>query len=144
MPRTTTAASAAAKWSQNAQGAGASYVAGAVAAAAEQSTNAIAQANSWLTGVTTAGVKAFTAGLEAAQKNNTYATRIQAVGNTRYTSGVSTAQNTFQTQIAKVLTVEFAVALSPKGPKGSTANQLRSTEMQQALRQAKVNGQFAR
>jgi hypothetical protein len=137
-----TAASVATKWSQHAQGAGADYVAGAVAAASTQAANAIAQASSWLTGVTQAGTKAFVAGIEASQSTNKYASRVQAVGNARFTSGVSTAQGTFQTAIGKVLSVEYAVVLSPKGPKGSAANQLRSTEMQTALRQAKVNGQF--
>jgi hypothetical protein len=137
-----TATQAAQKWSQNAQGAGASYVSGAVAAAGTQATNAIAQAASWLTGVTTAGVKSFTAGIEAAASANKFANRVNAVGNTRYTQGISTSQPTFQTAIGKVLTVEYGVQLSPKGPKGSSANQLRSTEMQTALRQAKLNGQF--
>jgi len=140
-----TPAAATKKWGTNAAGASASYVANATAAANSQAQNAIAQADSWLQGVTTAGTKSFVAGITSAAQENKYPTRVQAVGGTRYAQGVGTqqAQQTFQTQITKVLNVEASVPLSPKGPKGSQANINRSTEMQQALRAAKLNGQFA-
>jgi hypothetical protein len=136
------AADAAAKWKNNASGAGAAYVAGATAAANSQAQNAIAQADAWLTGVTQAGTARYTSGLQAAQQQNKYANRINAVGNTRFTSGVTASVQTFQTQIGKVLNAEAAVQLSPRGPKGSQANINRSTEMQQGLRAAKLAGQF--
>lgn len=138
----TSAATAAQKWSSRASIAGPDYVSGATAAAATQTANTVAQASSWLQGVNQAGTKSFTDGVTAAGQAGKYAARINAVGSSRYTQGVGAATQTFQTQIGKVLTVENSVQLSPKGPKGSAANQLRSTEMQTALRQAKVNGQF--
>jgi hypothetical protein len=137
-----TADSATKKWTSRAGVAAPDYVAGATAAATHQADNAIAQADSWLAGVSNAGVASYKAGLTAAKNAGTYATRIQSVGGSRFTDGVSKSANVFTTQIAKVLSVEAAASLSPKGPKGSAANAQRSTEMQQALRAAKVNGQF--
>lgn len=139
-----TAAGAATKWAARAQVAGPDYVAGAVAAAALQVANALAQANSWLQGVNAAGVKAYDAGVTAAGQAGKYAAKINSVGSARFTQGVTASTALFQTQIGKVLAVEAqtVATLPPKGPKGSAANQLRSTDMQTALRQAKLNGQF--
>jgi len=139
-----TAQSAATKWNARASVAGPDYVAGAVAAAATQAANAIAQAQSWLQGVNQVGVKGFTDGVNASAQSGKYASRINAVGSGRYTSGVAASVNLFTAQIGKVLAVETQAVggLSPKGPKGSPADSLRSTEMQTALRQAKLNGQF--
>lgn len=137
-----TPAQAATKWANGTGGAQALYTSNAVAAAPAQTQNAIAQAQSWLSGVTTAGVTAFTSGLNAANAAQKYSKKIQAVGGARYAQGTSASKDTFQSQIGKVLQVEASVPLSPKGPKGSQANVLRSTEMQQALRAAKVAGQF--
>jgi hypothetical protein len=142
MKSATTPQTAATKWQTRAGAAGADYVAGAQAASQLQANNAIAQAQSWLDGVNNAGVKSFTSGLQAALTVNRYSSRIGAVGQSRYTNGVSTALQTFQAQIAKVLAVESAVQLSAKGPKGSPANIQRATEMMQALRAAKVSGAF--
>jgi len=137
-----TPANATKKWTANASGAGATYAANAQAASNAQSTNAIAAADSWLQGVNNAGTKMFTQGLTAAQQANKYSSRVASVGASRYSDGVSKSAGTFQTQITKVLNVEAGVQLSPKGPKGSQANIQRSTEMQQALRAAKLAGQF--
>ena len=140
----TTAQSAATKWQQRAQGAGANYAAGAQAAAQTQTTNTLAQANSWLEGVNQAGISGFTKGVQAAGQANKYATRVASVGSSRYTAGVGTpaAMQNFTGQIGKVLQVTGSVNLPPKGPKGSVANQSRSTAMQTALHAAKVSGAF--
>jgi len=135
-------ANATKKWTTNASGAGATYAANAQAASTAQSQNAIAQADSWLQGVNTAGTKSYTNGLSSAQQQNKYASRVASVGASRYSDGVSKSAQTFQTQITKVLNVAAGVQLSPKGPKGSQANIQRSTEMQQAMRAAKLAGQF--
>lgn len=140
----TTAQSAATKWQQRAAGAGTNYAAGAAAAATTQTNNTLAQANSWLEGVNQAGVSGFTKGVQAAGQSGKYAARVASVGSSRYTAGVNTpaAVQNFTTQIGKVLTVENSVSLPPKGPKGSTANQARSTAMQTALHAAKASGAF--
>jgi hypothetical protein len=140
----TTAQTAATKWQQRAQGAGANYAAGAAAAAQEQTTNTLAQATSWLEGVNQAGVAGFTKGVTAAGQAGKYASRVASVGSSRFTAGVGTpaAMQNFTGQIGKVLQVEGSVNLPPKGPKGSVANQNRSTAMQMALHAAKVSGTF--
>lgn len=137
-----TPAAATSKWTSRASIAGPVYASGVQASGNAQSQNAIAQADVWLQGVNQAGTASFTRGLQAAQQANKYQNRVASVGVQRYPQGITAGANAFQSQITKVLQVEGSVQLSPKGPKGSAANQLRSTEMQSALRAAKVAGQF--
>ena len=137
-----TAAQAANKWKNGTAGAQALYVQNATAAAQSQVSDAVAMADAWLSGVTTAGTKSYVAGLNASGQKGTYAKKVASVGGARYADGTAKSTDTFTTQIGKVLTVEAGVPLSPKGPKGSQANILRATEMIQALRAAKLAGQF--
>ena len=137
-----TPSQAATKWKAGTAAGAPLYATNASAAAQLQVANAVAGADNWLTGINAAGKNAFVNGLNASGSKGTYAKKINSVGGQRYSQGTAAASDTFTTQIGKVLQVEAAVPLSPKGPKGSAANTQRSTEMQQALHAARVAGQF--
>jgi len=137
-----TASQAAGKWKAGTAGAQALFVTNASAAAQTQVQNAISGADNWLAGINSAGTKGYVAGLNSSAQKGTYAKKINSVGGARYAQGTGAASDTFQAQITKVLAAAAAVPLTPRGPKGSMANIQRSTEMQQGLRAAKVNGSF--
>ena len=120
-------------WSQRASGASQRYADRAVAAASRWLSNTTGASQNYFAAVSAAGVQdRFRRGV-AGKGAARYGPRIQAVGQTRYSSGVAGAQQDWQDGFAPYAQTIAALNLPARRPRGDAANYARVQAVGQAL-----------
>ena len=129
---------AAEKWAGRAAGASGEFAANAAAASSEWESNAIAAGANYTAGVSQSNLAArYTGGIRRSGAGR-YAERVQAVGATRYSQGVSEGQSQYAQRVTPFYQVIASTSLPARKPRGDAATIHRVVVLSDALHKARL------
>lgn len=133
-----TADAVAKKWAEVTPGRSVYYEAGVKGAGSEWEAKTAAAAGAYKAAVTAGNIGQMFAGGVKRATGAKWERKASGVGKDRFGSGVAAAQGDMQAGIAPMLSAIAAVDPPARQPRGSTANQARSTVYQVALNKARL------
>lgn len=132
------------KWQAGASASSAEYARNAQAAAGDYGTNTGASGAAWKSGVNGPGADTRFAANARGKGAAKYARKIAAVGQARYSEGVSTAGQEMREGFGPYLGVIQGLTLPARGPRGAAGNKARSNAVQDALHNRRLGSAAAR
>lgn len=131
--KVTPAATAAQKYTQRAGGAGAEYAQNAAASASDWESMSVASAGNFKAAVSAGDIdKRWSGGIRKAGAGK-YQRKVQSVGASRYSQGVSAGAQDYQSGVQPYLSAIEGITLPPRRPRGDPANQARVAPIGAAL-----------
>ena len=126
------------KWAEVTPGRAAYYEAGAAQAGPEWEQNTVKAASAYKAAVSAANIdKLFAGGVKKAGGDK-YQRKVKDVGAARFGQGVAAAQADYEAGMTPMLEAMSAVVLTPRQPRGSTANLQRVAEVANALHKKRL------
>ncbi len=139
MPPVKDLSSSSEKWANRASGASAEFEANAIAAADVWARNTVAAANNYQAGISQGNIaQRFARGVSRAAQRGKFATKLAAVGGSRYSSGVSVAKadwaSGFEPYHGTLSTLQYPA----RRPRGDVANLERVKAVTTALHAKRI------
>lgn len=126
------------KWASRAAASSAEFAQNASSAASEWESNAIAAASNYKAAVTAGNIEQRFAGGIRRSGAARYADRVQSVGATRYSQGVSEGQGQYAARVTPFYQVIASTQLPARKPRGDAANLQRVAVLADALHKARL------
>ena len=136
--KVTDAATAAKKWTDVTPGRSSYYEANAVGAGAVWQANATAASNQYKAAVSSANIGQMYAGGIKNAGAAKFDRKVKDVGVARFGQGVQAASSDYQAGVAPMLATIAGLTLTPRQPRGSTANYQRVADIGTALNKKRM------